>query len=181
MLKTERKERSENVGKFIIYNYYISTIGIKTLGGKGFNCPTLEVTRKTLSIKQKIMAKICKHPDCNNNIWSRVSGYCKNHLYLFDKPKTKVKKARQKIKQVSSKRARENQAYTVLKRMYMEQHPDCEKCGSVATDLHHKALRGKYFLDSTTYASLCRPCHDWVHNNPKQAMEDGWLIKRNNK
>ena len=25
MLKTERKERSENVGKFIIYNYWINT------------------------------------------------------------------------------------------------------------------------------------------------------------
>ena len=125
------------------------------------------------------MPKICEYDGCTNPIWSRKTMRCKMHLSSqpATPKKTKLKKVTQKIKQVSSKRQRQNQAYLIMRKMFLETHERCEKCGGVATDLHHKRLRGEYFLDSTTFAALCRPCHDWVHRNPKEAKEQGWLIR----
>ena len=95
------------------------------------------------------------------------------------KPKTKVKKVRQKIKQVSSKRARMNQAYSVMRKLFLEQNPKCEVYPNLdATEIHHKMKRnGERLLDSTLWMAVSREGHLYIHANPKESYEKEWLIK----
>ena len=47
-----------------------------------------------------------------------------------------------------------------------------------SVDVHHMKRRGKYFLDMATWMAVSRQSHDWIHANPKEATELGWLIPR---
>lgn len=60
----------------------------------------------------------------------------------------------------------------------LESQPLCERCSSAyATDVHEikTRARGGSILDKENLACLCRPCHTWVTQNPKLALEQGWL------
>lgn len=52
----------------------------------------------------------------------------------------------------------------------------CEICGEAATDIHHKARRGKNLNNTETWMPVCRLCHARLHDNPKWARENGYLI-----
>ena len=43
-------------------------------------------------------------------------------------------------------------------------------------DIHHKAGRGRFYLDVSTFMAVCRECHDYIHKWPKESREKGWLI-----
>lgn len=60
----------------------------------------------------------------------------------------------------------------------MALHPQCERCKTKkATDLHHKAGRvGQWLCRYEYFAALCRQCHDFIHNNPKEGRKNGWII-----
>jgi hypothetical protein len=97
------------------------------------------------------------------------------------------------IKRVSTKRAAESRIHYQEKKVafadmaaaqgYPGQKPRCERCVDwgagptrLATDWHHwwpvgqgGPYRGGQMI------CLCRPCHDWIHQNPKPAREEGWL------
>jgi hypothetical protein len=83
------------------------------------------------------------------------------------------------LKKVSKMRAEEMKVYKALRESYLKQYPTCEMCGKKpATDIHHRAGRyGGNYLNVHTYAGLCRQCHQWCHDNPKQATQDGWIIR----
>ena len=56
-------------------------------------------------------------------------------------------------------------------------------CGKLSycphsVDVHHMKRRGKYFLDTSSWMAVSRQAHDWIHSNPKEATEKGWLIPR---
>ena len=63
----------------------------------------------------------------------------------------------------------------------------CAPDGRIATDIHHKAKRGKLephggdalLNDSTLFVGLCRTCHDYIHAHPEWAYDESWLVKRN--
>jgi hypothetical protein len=38
--------------------------------------------------------------------------------------------------------------------------------------------RGKYHLDTSTWLSVCRNCHDWIEKNPEEAKELGYSQSR---
>lgn len=60
----------------------------------------------------------------------------------------------------------------------LRSQPLCERCSSAyATDVHEikTRARGGSILDKENLACLCRPCHTWVTQNPKLALEQGWL------
>jgi hypothetical protein len=58
----------------------------------------------------------------------------------------------------------------------LEKLPVCEVCMKAnATDVHHKAGRGKNYLEVGTWLSTCRPCHDKIHKEPSWAREKGFL------
>lgn len=56
--------------------------------------------------------------------------------------------------------------------------PLCERCArTYATDVHEikTRARGGSIIDRENLAVLCRFCHSWVTQNPKEAKEQGWL------
>ena len=78
--------------------------------------------------------------------------------------------------------------YEKNRREYLDEHPECEICGlKCRRDLHHKAGRtGKSlnehgemefnYTNKATFMAVCRICHEYLHRNPKEARERGWLV-----
>lgn len=86
------------------------------------------------------------------------------------------------MKKISSKLAKENNAYSKQRKSFLEEHPMCQaklhRCTLKSSEVHHKKGRGKYFLDESTWLSVCRNCHDYIENNPEDALELGFTITR---
>lgn len=57
----------------------------------------------------------------------------------------------------------------------MEQHPPCQLCGAQATDIHHKAKRGKNLNNVDTWMAVCRKCHNRIEDNKSWARANGLL------
>lgn len=125
--------------------------------------------------------KICKGCDTSQYIWAY--GNCKDcdsksRATSNDKPKvdTNTKEGvkiavRKPIKVVSTKQAKINQAYTVLRNNYLKDHPLCgiefQNCTRIATDIHHKGIgsnKRKFYNDTSTWIQTCRHCHDTAHD-----------------
>jgi len=60
-----------------------------------------------------------------------------------------------------------------------QHHLNAGSCSKYAVDIHEPLTRarGGSIVDPENSVSLCRICHDWIHNNPKAATELG-LLKR---
>lgn len=126
-------------------------------------------------------------------IWksSKTEGkkYCKNcylkhkNRCVQDKASTKPTKKQYRIPSKSSKKAKLDIAYSILREQYMKGKPLCEAhlpniCTKVSTDIHHKAGRGIFQNDTTTWLSVCRSCHNWIEMNSDAAKEMGLSINR---
>lgn len=89
---------------------------------------------------------------------------------------------RTRLRARSSKRARiyrEERAPLVAR--LLADNPLCQRChAAVATDVHEilSRARGGSILDLENLALLCRPCHEWVTTNPREATAAGWLRSR---
>lgn len=58
------------------------------------------------------------------------------------------------------------------------ERPTCQKCMSAGSqDIHElkSRARGGSITDLNNLVALCRSCHNWITQNPKQAHEQGWL------
>lgn len=67
-----------------------------------------------------------------------------------------------------------------MRKEYLTKHPMCEVklpgvCKGQACDIHHTAYRGINTLAQATWLAACRECHSWVHKNPAEARELGYL------
>jgi len=72
------------------------------------------------------------------------------------KPEKRQKSKRKRIKPVSDKRKKQNAEY--------------------ATEVHHaNGRRGKRLIDTDYFVAVCRTCHRWIHDNPKEAKQNGWF------
>lgn len=121
------------------------------------------------------MPKICNVDDCSNNVFGK--GYCKYHQHLRTDKKTVQKKPLKPIKNISVKMQLELKVYRMERDKYMKDHSKCEfrDCFRYATDLHHKSGRGQNLSNVETFMALCRKCHTWIHENPKEARLLGYL------
>lgn len=56
----------------------------------------------------------------------------------------------------------------------------CARCGSTRDlQVHHRLLRsGGGGDEASNRVTLCASCHRWVHHNPVQAGEEGWIVSR---
>jgi hypothetical protein len=93
----------------------------------------------------------------------------------------KLNPSKVQIKKRSDAKKLDDQLYAIRNRTYLKEHERCEintaSCTSIATEVHHTAYRtGTNYLDTTTWKASCRACHQWVHANPKEARELGFLI-----
>lgn len=115
--------------------------------------------------------------ECNkeNYIYSKkMCQYC----YWKSKPKKTLKKVTKKIHHFSAKKLEELKVYRKLRDNYLNANPRCERCGELATDLHHKRSRQYYLTDVSIFCSLCRSCHTWVHDKDKEARKQGYLLSK---
>lgn len=55
----------------------------------------------------------------------------------------------------------------------------CARCGSTwELDIHHRFARsGGTDESAANRVVLCRACHRWVHGNPVQARQQGWIVR----
>ena len=56
--------------------------------------------------------------------------------------------------------------------------PLCQRCQrEYASDVHElkSRARGGSITDLKNLVVLCRVCHTWITQNPKLALEQGWL------
>ena len=86
------------------------------------------------------------------------------------------------LRPMSDKRRREREIYLKKRAAFLKLHPVCcvvldgRKCKARATDIHHKFGRvGANYLDENTWLATCRPHHQFIHQNPKEAREVGLL------
>ena len=137
--------------------------------------------------------KHCDGPcDSDQYIWKNSEGkkYCKNCWGKKTEELTRsgnrvkpTEKEQYRIPLRSSKKVKEDALYTVMRKVFLDQHPMCMaaitgKCTQTATDIQHKKGRGEYFLDTTTWMSLCRSCHSYIDVHPEEAIEKGWAELR---
>jgi hypothetical protein len=129
------------------------------------------------------MSKTCNYENCSNFVFG--AGYCKYHQYCrTDKKRVPRVREHRPIKPISKKQATLNQEYSQERITFLEEHPLCIAkllgCTRIATDVHHKRGRGKFFLDKSTWIGLCRSCHQKVEENPAMAREKGLSDSRLN-
>tara|TARA_R110000822_G_scaffold39105_3_gene107692 strand:- start:186 stop:596 length:411 start_codon:yes stop_codon:yes gene_type:complete len=129
--------------------------------------------------------KLCNNCNTEQFIWANDKGnrYCKHCWYKasLNEYKSKILK-RKPINPKSKKMKSADQAYTILRRKFMEEKPMCEAalhcCNTLSTDVHHKKGRGEYHLKVDTWLSVCRACHTWIEEHPKEAKELGYSEQR---
>jgi hypothetical protein len=82
-----------------------------------------------------------------------------------------------RIRPVSTRRAATLKLYAAARDQHLKVHPVCQKCGWPAgVCIHHQRGRvGKLLYDGRYFKSLCKLCHLWAHQFPKQAQEMGYL------
>jgi hypothetical protein len=109
--------------------------------------------------------------------------YCKScwSCHSNNTPKPKAVK-HYTIPAVSSKKAKLDRVYSNARKKHLELYSSCQAklpgCGLTATDIHHKKGRGPYYLDTTTWLSVCRPCHTWIEEHPLDAKSLGFSESR---
>ena len=133
-----------------------------------------------------MQAKLKKCEECQEDklIWKRHEGkkYCKDCYYKLNLKNKPLKKPNKPLSKKSSKQAKLDAAYLVLRETFLKNNSFCKAklhgCTINATDIHHKAGRGIYMLDSTLFLPVCRICHGQIETNPIMAKELGLSISR---
>lgn len=94
-----------------------------------------------------------------------------------------MRKVATPINHFSELRGKENKVYLTLRKVFLENHPNCEAnlpgCTKQATTIHHSQGRiGKRLIDVKTFVPLCGSCHRWCENNVEAAKELGLSLNR---
>lgn len=86
------------------------------------------------------------------------------------------------IKKQSDKRKKEGKEYSKLRAEFFTSNPLCQAdlmgCTRQATEIHHKARRGVFYLDHTTFMACCSTCHEWIERNGEESKRMGFILDR---
>lgn len=108
----------------------------------------------------------------------KLCGQC----YERQRKKTPIRRSNKPIRKVSIKRQKEQRIYSKLAKQYKEENPICtanlDGCTIKATDVHHSRGRYEYYLDTSTFISVCRNCHQTIETNPALAKSLGLSFSR---
>lgn len=86
-------------------------------------------------------------------------------------------KRQKPIRRFSIKRMNQNKEYKVLRKEYLKENEMCERCNKFASEIHHKNGRnGTRLVDVDYFMAVCRKCHNYIHANPTESRQEGWLI-----
>jgi hypothetical protein len=111
--------------------------------------------------------------------WVENSQIC--HIKCDDKQeKSKKVKVYTPIKQVSEKRKLKDIEYKRLRLEFLSKPENkiCPISKQQTVEIHHTYSgkdRAKYYLDTTTWIAVARDGHNWIHNYPQDAREQGFL------
>lgn len=123
----------------------------------------------------------CRYSECGKEFkkFRTTDKYCCKAHEIADKgfPDKKKQKA---IPKFSKKREIENATYSALRIEFLSKPENriCPITKEPTTEIHHKWSgkdRAKYFLDTSTWLAISREGHIWIHENSKEARENGFL------
>jgi hypothetical protein len=94
-------------------------------------------------------------------------------------------KPRKPIRRRSLKKQAEDKIYFARRKIFLAANPLCaisvdlgENPPRLATDIHHmKGRLGKNYLDEQFWLPVSRHWHRQLHDNPKWAKENNYIIK----
>lgn len=105
---------------------------------------------------------------------------CKSCAMKHNAKNTIIKPTQRKpIKPVSDKRQKQKSAYLLARKIFLmeEANKYCPVTGKLATEIHHTNGRTNERLNDRQYwLAVSREGHQWIHDNPEEAREKGWLI-----
>lgn len=116
---------------------------------------------------------------CKDCPYSETSKICQIKCDMKQQNNKKAK-VPTRIKKVSDKRKIEDAEYKKLRLEFLSK-PENQICPITkwqTTEVHHKFSgkdRAKYYLDTETWLAVSREGHLWIHDNPKEARELGYL------
>ena len=119
--------------------------------------------------------KTCNGCNEEKPIWKNHLGkkYCKTCWSCHNNTPKPIVSKQKPIPKISSKKAKLDKVYSVLREQFIKQHPVCQAnlngCTLSATDIHHTKGRGEYYLDSPNWITVCRACHNHIELNPTEA------------
>lgn len=123
--------------------------------------------------------KLCNGCNQPKYIWKKEGRqrFCKD-CWSCQSSKDKFKPIQKPLSPRSSKKEKLDAAYSALRQVYLNNHPMCEArlpgCSLEAHDIHHRLGRiGELYLDDSEFVAVCRSCHTFIHNNPKEAKDLG--------
>ena len=87
-------------------------------------------------------------------------------------------KPRKRIRPVSKRRQKDNKEYTRLRKEFLAHYSICEvtTCLKKATQVHHKARRGKFYLRADTWLPVCAEHHQQIEENGEWAKANGYTL-----
>jgi len=128
-------------------------------------------------MKTEKKCRNCKQPF---QIFKSTDVYCSKECYKEHyTPKINLKPMKN-IPKVSEKRKIEDLKYRVLRIEFLGK-PENQICPITkwpSTEIHHTYCgkdRAKYYLDTSTWIAVSRDGHNWIHDNPKEARDKGFL------
>ncbi len=112
-----------------------------------------------------------------NSFQKFCSAACK---FKYGPPVNLKLKPMKPIPKVSKKRQIQNLQYSVLRTEFLgkKENQICPITKQQTIEIHHTYCgkdRAKYYLDISTWLAVSREGHNWIHDNPKEARELGFL------
>lgn len=85
-----------------------------------------------------------------------------------------------KIRPLSSELRKKLDEYRIVRDEFLKDNPTCARCGTTNNlSLHHLAGReGKLLTDVNNFMTLCIPCHQWVTEFTRDAIDQGFARSR---
>lgn len=123
--------------------------------------------------------RVCK---LSGVVWKQYNSLQKCNCEQCKKiPKKIPVKKQYSIPKVSEKRKIDNLKYSAQRIVFLgkPENKICPITGWPTTEVHHKWCgkdRAKYYLDESTWMAVSRDGHNWIHDNPKEARELGYLF-----
>lgn len=119
---------------------------------------------------------------CETCYWANnaIENAEKNALKELEEPETKQPSKKYEIPKKSKKQKVLDGKYAVLRIEFLgkKENQICPITGQKTTEIHHKWSgkdRAKYFLETSTWLAVSRNGHSWIHENPKESRELGFL------
>ena len=125
----------------------------------------------------KGMNKAIGYDSCGELVYRFRYGLCRScfNTWRMTTEQGKENLNKERPNKVSDKTKRLNKTYLVLRETFLN-GKRCPVTNERATEIHHTNGREYERLnDVKNWLAVSRKGHRWIHDNPKEAREKGWL------